>query len=72
MNDTVKLLLGAYESAYRGVREVIRELDQAVTLARGEDATGRLRTNHVVEELIVINQEIQSIGKNLEEVKSNA
>lgn len=72
MNERMSLLLGAYESTHRGVREVIRELDQAVSLARGVDSGARLRTNRVIEELIGINQEIQAIGTTLEEVKSNA
>ncbi|AGM09549.1 hypothetical protein [Amycolatopsis keratiniphila] len=71
MNERVSLLLGSYESTYRGVREVIRELDQAVSLALGVDSGARSRTNRVIEELIGINQEIHAIGKGLEGVKSN-
>ncbi|WP_181770342.1 hypothetical protein [Amycolatopsis pittospori] len=71
MSERVSLLLGAYESTYRGVREVIRELDQAVSLALGVDSDARSRTNRVIEELIGINQEIHAIGKSVEGVKSN-
>ncbi len=51
---------------------MIRELDQAVSLARGVDSAARLRTNRVIEELIAVNQEIHAIGKSIEEVTSNA